>query len=226
VYDDSDQEATTAGTSGDDTLSVSVEGEEYELEAEYDINKDGDNDTALVQTDSGGAVAFTDVDKDGDADVAVELDDKGNVVGAARFDEASGQWVAVDPNTGQATGGSGNPTGSPTGDTHQAGTGSSRGGGEIMVDLPDQDDVSAGAATVDLNNDGTNDTAVIQADDGGVMAFTDIDGDGEADMMTVVEADGDVVVSQHSGEDEWTEVERGHIDEKGNFTPESGSRRS
>lgn len=223
MYDDSDQEATTTSTTGDDTLSVSVEGEEYELEAEYDINKDGDNDTALIQTDSGGAVAFTDADNDGDADVAVELDDKGNVVGAARFDDASGQWVPVDPNTGQATGGSG--TDSPSGDTHQAGAGSAS-GDQVMVDVPDQDDVSAGAATVDLNNDGTMDTAVVNADDGGVMAFTDLDGDGEADMMTVVEADGDVVVSQHTGEDEWTEVERGHIDENGNFTPESGSRRS
>ncbi|MCE7005176.1 hypothetical protein LWC34_20435 [Kibdelosporangium philippinense] len=212
MYEDADQDTTATGHG--DEMTVTVDGEQYELETEFDINKDGTNDTAIVTTDDGGQVAFTDSDKDGDADVAVELDDKGNVVGAARYDEASGEWVPIDPKTGDATGeessaaGEGTPAASATGD--------------IIVDVPDDpEDMSAGAATVDMNKDGKNDTAVVQSENGDVYAFTDSDGDGEADQMTVIESDGSVSISQHTGEDEWAEVEKGHLDSQGNYVPDS-----
>ena len=79
MYEDADQDNTNSAGHGDE-MTVTVDGEQYELDTEYDINKDGHNDTAIVQTDDGGQVAFTDSDNDGDADVAVELDDKGNLV--------------------------------------------------------------------------------------------------------------------------------------------------
>lgn len=213
MYEDADQANTNSGHG--DEMTVTVDGEQYELETEFDLNKDGTNDTAIVTTDDGGQVAFTDSDKDGDADVAVELDDKGNVVGAARYDNASGEWVPVDPKTGEATGHEKPSAG--------AGTASSASGdNDITVDIPDEaEDMSAGAATVDMNHDGRNDTAVVQSEDGDVYAFTDANGDGEADQMTVIESDGTVSISQHTGEDEWAEVEKGHLDSQGNYVPDS-----
>jgi hypothetical protein len=212
VYDDTGQDAST-GTGHGDEMTVAVDGEQYELETDYDINKDGDNDTAIVQTDDGGQVAFTDSDNDGDADVAVELDDKGNVVGAARYDDARGEWIPVDPKTGNPTDGTtAQNTGNETTSTGQ----------EIMVDVPEEsEDMSAGAATADLNKDGKNDTAVVKSEDGDVFAFTDTDGDGDADQMTVIESDGNVTISQHTGEDEWAEVESGHLDSQGNYVPDN-----
>ncbi|CAM3923089.1 DUF6802 domain-containing protein [Kibdelosporangium persicum] len=218
MYDDADQDNTTSAGHGDE-MTVTVDGEQYELETEFDLNKDGDNDTAIVTADDGSQVAFTDSDNDGDADVAVELDDKGNVVGAARYDSASGEWVPIDPKTGEATTGSG-------GAGHESGAGSggpaSAAGEDITVDVPDEaEDMSAGAATVDMNKDGKNDTAVVQSEDGDLYAFTDADGDGEADQMTVIESDGSVTISQHTGEDEWAEVEKGHLDSQGNYVPDT-----
>jgi hypothetical protein len=212
VYDDTDQNAS-AGTGHDDQMTVTVDGEQYELTTDYDINKDGDNDTAIVQTDDGGQVAFTDSDNDGDADTAIELDDKGNVVGAARYDDARGEWVAVDPKTG-------NPTDSTT--AQNTGNETTSSGQDITVDVPEEsEDMSAGAATVDMDRDGKNDTAVVKSEDGDVFAFTDTDGDGDADQMTVIESDGNVTISQHTGEDEWAEVESGHLDSQGNYVPDN-----
>jgi hypothetical protein len=57
------------------------------------------------------------------------------------------------------------------------------------------------------------------------MAFTDEDGDGEADVVTIIDANGDVTIGQHTGEDEWTDVEKGHVDAQGNYTPDSTSSR-
>jgi hypothetical protein len=237
VYDDADHSSSHSASGGDD-LSVTVDGENYDLHADYDVDKDGHNDTAVVQTDNGGAIAFTDADGDGDADVAVEVDDHGNVVGAARYDESSGQWIAVDPKSGHETGGGHQPsaggtqqTGSHSGDHSSTSTSGSNGsssshGEQISVDVPGEaQDRSAGEATVDVDHDGKDDTAVVTASDGTVMAFTDVDGDGKADVLTMIDTDGSVTVSQHTGEDEWTEVESGHVDSSGNYTPDSGSHR-
>jgi uncharacterized protein DUF6802 len=232
VYDDSDHQ-DSGSTSSHDEMSVTVDGEQYEVHEDYDVNHDGHNDTAVVQTDDGGAVAFTDADGDGKADVAVEVDDHGNVVGAARYDESSGEWVAVDPKTGEETG-SGSGTHSSSADnsndsgssSSSHGSGSGSGGEDIHVDVPDQkEDTDVGRATVDMNHDGTNDTVVEKEDDGSVIAFTDTDGDGEADMVTIIDANGDVTIGQHTGEDEWTDVEHGHVDSSGNYTPDSTSSR-
>lgn len=238
MYDDTTDHAT-GSSSHDDEMTVTVQGEDYEVHENYDLDHDGHNDTAVIQTDDGGAVAFTDSDHDGHADVAVEVDDHGNVVGAARYDEGTGEWVAVDPKTGQETGDHGDPTGghtSQTSDHHGSGTGSASGSGsgsgshpdgDIMVDAPSQkEDVDAGKATVDMNHDGKNDTAVQTRDDGTVVGYTDTDGDGKADVITIIEADGDVTIGEHTGEDQWTDVEHGHIDSQGNYTPDNtGSRR-
>jgi hypothetical protein len=237
VYDDSDH-ASTSHSGHDGEMTVNVDGEQYEVHEDYDLDHDGTNETAVIQTDDGGAVAFSDSNHDGTADVAVEVDDHGNVVGAARYDEHTGEWVAVDPKTGQETGGdshmagagshstsAGDHTDHSTGSGSGSGSGSSSshsgGGEEITADIPDQkDDADVGQATVDSNHDGKADTAVVHNDDGSTMAFTDVDGDGKADEVTIIEANGDVTIGQHTGADEWTDVEHGHVDSHGNYTPD------
>ncbi|MBP2321928.1 hypothetical protein JOF56_002313 [Kibdelosporangium banguiense] len=212
MYDDTDQDAST-GTAHNDEMTVNVDGEQYSLATEYDVNKDGVNDTAIVQTDDGGQVAYTDSDNDGAADTSIELDDQGNVVGAARYDEGRGEWIPVDPRTG-------NPADSST--AQNTGNETTSSNQEVMVDVPEEsEDMSAGTATADMDHDGRNDTAVVQSEDGDLFAFTDTDGDGDADQMTVIESDGNVTISQHTGEDEWAEVERGHLDAQGNYVPDN-----
>jgi hypothetical protein len=85
------------------------------------------------------------------------------------------------------------------------------------------EDVDAGPATYDTDADGVNDTVVVTDEDGTTYAFTDTDQDGEADQAVIIESDGDVTVAEHTGEDEWTTTEEGHIDSSGEYVPDSGS---
>jgi hypothetical protein len=86
------------------------------------------------------------------------------------------------------------------------------------------EDVDAGPANYDTDGDGTNDTAVVTDADGTTYAFTDADGDGSADTAVVIEADGDVTVAEHTGQDEWTVTEEGHINADGTYESDgSGS---
>jgi hypothetical protein len=62
---------------------------------------------------------------------------------------------------------------------------------------------------------------VVTDADGTTYAFTDSDGDGEADEAVIIESDGDVTVAEHTGEDEWTTTEEGHIDSSGEYVPDS-----
>lgn len=187
----------------DGELKVTVEGQEYTAEATYDLNSDGVDDSAVVETDDGGHLAFTDTDRDGDADLMSTFDKDGNLVAQARFDGHSGEWVAVDP----------------TGDGHQANTNAST---TIVVDT-DNGDQNVGAPTEDTDGDGKADTAVVKDEQGDTWLFTDVDGDGKADLATEITADGEVTMTKHTAEDEWTEVERGHIDRDGRYVPDSKS---
>ncbi|MGQ0839570.1 hypothetical protein [Actinokineospora sp.] len=224
----------TADDAAQDELTVEVGGEEYEVEENYDYDKDGANDTAVVQTED-GYMAFHDTDGDGTADTMVELDEDGNVTAAAEYDESSGEWTEADADTvaapsGDGADGRGSSSDSGGSDSVPVATGSddagepkdATGGESITVDTK-QGDVEAGPAEYDADGDGTNDTAVVTDEQGNTYAFTDSDGDGEADEAIVIEADGDVTVAQHSGEDEWTTVETGHINADGTYESEGAN---
>ncbi|WP_197523078.1 DUF6802 family protein [Actinokineospora pegani] len=221
--DESGADATDTTTDEtQDVLTVEVGGEEYEVAENYDYDQDGSNDAAVVQTED-GYMAFSDSDGDGTADTAVQLDADGNVLAAAEYDETSGEWVEADPGSVAAPSGDGaDDTGStaPTSRDEDASPtatpAGSGGGGEILVDTP-QGDVTAGAAQYDADGDGVNDTAVVTDESGATYAFTDVDGDGSADQAVVIEADGDVTVATHSGDNEWTTVETGHIGADGSY---------
>lgn len=194
-----DETGTTDGE-----LKVTVGDEEYTAEANYDLDQDGVEESAVVETDDGGHLAFSDTDGDGDADLMTSFDAEGEVTGQAEFDEDSGDWVAVDPDD--------------DGRDQRTNTNAGR---SIVVDVEDGTDQDVGPATEDTDGDGRADTAVVTDEEGDTWLFTDSDGDGRADLATEITGDGEVTVSRHTGEDEWTEVEHGRIGEDGKYSPDS-----
>lgn len=234
--------STTDTHGGDDQLTVEVDGESYEVEENYDFDKDGENDTAVVETED-GYIAFADTDHDGTADVAVEFDQDGNVVSGAEYNESTHEWTEEDPDklptpTGGGaddhTGGSHSddkghtsdtshgsdhkPSDSDDDDSDQRGGG--RGGDDITVETP-KGEFDAGKAEYDSDGDGTDDTAIVTDQDGTTYAFTDTDGDGTADDAVVIEADGDVTVAHNTGGDNWEVEETGHLNSDGTYERDS-----
>ncbi|WP_290056749.1 hypothetical protein [Amycolatopsis solani] len=181
--------------SGTNAMTVHVDGQEYQAEVNYDLNEDGVNDTAIIEHDDGTSQAFIDTNHDGEADQYAVLDENGKVVDQAVYDEASGEWV-------ESHGGGHDDSGSGRDDSS---------GGHIHADLPDGE-VDAGAATIDTDHDGHNDTAIVETKSGGTIAFTDKDGDGEADIAVQTDADGTTTTFEHSGPGQWTEVSSGLMD--------------
>jgi hypothetical protein len=248
VYVDEHGDDTTTDThGGDDQLTVEVDGETYEVEENYDFDQDGENDTAVVETED-GYIAFADTDHDGTADVAVKFDEDGNIVAGAEYNESTHEWTEENPDklptpTGggadDGSGGAHNTGGHDTG--HQSDTshgsdhkadsadhaddgnrpgGHSSGSEDITVDTP-KGEFDAGQAAYDSDGDGTNDTAIVTDADGTTYAFTDEDGDGTADTAVVIEADGDVTVAENTGGDEWQVVEEGHLNSDGTYESDS-----
>lgn len=190
----------TGSTDGE--LKVTVSDEEYTAEATYDLDQDGVEESAVVETDDGGHLAFSDTDGDGQADLMSTFDADGELTGQAAFDEGSGEWIAVEPS-----------------DDHSRET-NTNAGKSIVVDTEDGADQNVGPATEDTDGDGRADTAVVRDEEGDTWLFTDADGDGNADLATEITQDGEVTVSKHTGDDEWTEVEHGRIGEDGKYTPD------
>ena len=168
-------------------LKIEIDGHEYTEDASESYHGDGVMDTAEVDTDD-GRVDYTDTDHDGTADLATRYDDHGQLVSQSHFDAATGQWSQT----------SGAPAGSMTVDTAHG-------------------DQNVGPATADTTNSGHNDTAVVTDADGNTFLYTDTDGDGRADYAMEIDAKGQVTISQHTGEHQWTEIEHGHIDSGGHY---------
>lgn len=180
---------TTDTTGTSDEMTVVVEGEDYSADVNFDIDEDGVEDTAVIEHADGSGQAFVDTDGDGDADEYLAIDAQGEVVTHAQFDDASGDWVSVEP------GGQGD-------DAPETQTGA---GGTITADLR-EGDIEVGPATVDTDSDGVNDTAMVDDGAGNTIAFTDADGDGQADVAVVIGPDGESTVLEHTGDGEWTET--------------------
>ncbi|GGM76317.1 hypothetical protein GCM10012275_53870 [Longimycelium tulufanense] len=184
---------------GDGDIKITVEGEEYTAEANFDADHDGVEDTALVETDS-GYIAYTDTDHDGTADTVTQLDDRGKVVGQAKFDERTGEWV--------------DSRGTGPDDAERRTMGRER--DDMIVETRDGEH-RVGAPTEDLNRDGQADTTVVRESDGDVILYTDTDGDGDADTSAEIAKDGKVMISEHRGAGEWEVVEKGHISSDGSY---------
>jgi hypothetical protein len=77
--------------------------------------------------------------------------------------------------------------------------------------------VGVGPAAVDTNADGKPDTAVVHDAHGDTVMYTDADGDGQADIATEITPDGQVVIADHTGDHQWTEVRHGHLTSDGGY---------
>ncbi len=155
---------------------------DYEAEPTLDLDDDGVLDTTVLPHEDGSSTAFTDTDGDGRADLRTRLDGDGQITGRATYDPAGGEWVPKDETE---------PT--PP--------------GQITVRTPDGE-LDAGPATSDTVGDGTPDTVLITDPAGDTVLYTDADGDGIADLSTEITASGQVVVSEHTGHGQWTDLER------------------
>jgi hypothetical protein len=197
----------TAGDSGE--LRIDVDGHEYVEQENYSFARDGIVDGVAVDTGDGGHLVYSDTDHDGLADTVTEFDQAGDETRQAHYDAGTGHWIDVA--AGSATTG--------TGPTAQAGD-SGGNGGSISVDTA-HGQVGAGPATVDTDDDGRPDTAVVHDANGDTVLYTDGDGDGRADIATEISPDGQVVIADHTGDHEWAEVQRGHLTADGQFAQDA-----
>jgi hypothetical protein len=55
----------------------------------------GASETAIVDTDDGGHLAFADTDHDGEADLMTVIGSDGQIASQSRLDAATGEWVAL-----------------------------------------------------------------------------------------------------------------------------------
>ncbi|HEX4704615.1 MAG TPA: hypothetical protein VH352_20980 [Pseudonocardiaceae bacterium] len=181
------------GTAGE--LRADVNGHEYAEQENYSYADDGVVDSVSVDGGDGGHIVYTDTDHDGTADLVTEYDGHGDEMRQAHYDAATGQWIDL------------------SADAHQA---AAVAPDTITVDTANGPH-DIGPATVDTNNDGRPDTAVVHDANGDTILYTDSHGDGQADVATELTPDGQVVIADHTGPHEWTEVQRGHLDATGGY---------
>lgn len=179
-------------------ISVRVGDEEFQADATVDHDADGVDDTALVAHDDGSRQEITDVDGDGRADLLTDLDAHGAPVRQAWYDPATGDWVES-----------------------VAAADTVAGPGRLGVETP-QGTRDLGPAGYDTDGDGVHDTVVVTGPTGSSVLYTDVDGDGVADVATQITSDGLVTVSEHAGDGQWTVVERGQIVPDGSYEPAVG----
>jgi hypothetical protein len=82
---------------------------------------------------------------------------------------------------------------------------------DIMVPFGDEPDQTAPIADIDSDGDGADDTVVVVDPAGGAVLFTDVDGDGSADVTTEITSEGQVTVAEHVGDGQWAVVERSRL---------------
>ena len=197
-------------------ITITAQGQTEDLgAATYDSGHDGVADSVIVG-DGDHVLVFTDTDHDGHADSVTEYDSSGHVVHGDGSDStgtssgnsddggASGTSGTTDHDGGGTTGPSGTDTGT---DGAPAAT--------ITVTADDGSHVGVGAPTVDLNQDGHPDTALVKHTDGSVTGYTDRDGDGQADQITQIASDGSVIITVHDGSGDWHVAATGHVDSSG-----------
>ncbi|MBE7161734.1 MAG: hypothetical protein INR72_10835 [Williamsia herbipolensis] len=188
--------------------------------AAVDSDHDGVADSVIIGVDD-KTVMFTDTDGDGEADQRTVYDSDGNVVDQKDLDSTGPDDSDSDSTTPDSSdgGGSGSDTTSPD---EPDDTQNSQDGVITMVDDEGRS-VDVGPPTVDMDGDGTPDTAVVQGDDGSTIGYTDRNGDGEADQITRITADRHVSILVVDSSGEWVVAQTGTLDENGHFVPDEGS---
>ncbi|HEX5404023.1 MAG TPA: hypothetical protein VFX16_17185 [Pseudonocardiaceae bacterium] len=83
--------------------------------------------------------------------------------------------------------------------------------------------VDIGPATVDTDDDGHPDTAVVHDARGDTVLYTDSDGDGHADTATELTPDGQVIIADEGADHEWAQAQHGHLTSDGQYQVDSSA---
>jgi hypothetical protein len=150
-------------------------------------------------------------------------DDGSTTQTSSGSDGQGGEPTGTEPTGDQGDGGAGDGTSTDGTSTDGTTTDGTADGG-ITVVGDDGTPVTVGQPTADLNGDGTPDTAVVKNHDGSTTGYTDVDGDGHADQITQINADGSVVIAVSDGDGHWQVESTGHLDTDGKYVedPKAG----
>ncbi|WP_353649809.1 DUF6802 family protein [Nakamurella sp. A5-74] len=200
--------------------------------ASYDSDHDGVADSVIIGIDD-HTVMFTDTDGDGEVDSRTTFGADGEVleeknVSGEDATTSSSDSTDSSGNTGSDTTGGdttgGDTTGRDTTGSDTTGDDSSETSSTVISVVDDQGrSVDVGPPTVDMDGDGTADTAVVQGDGGSTIGYTDRNGDGEADQITEITADRHVTISVVNSSGDWEVAQTGTLDPDGHFVPSEGT---
>jgi hypothetical protein len=182
-------------------LDVTLDGHEYAEQENYDANHDGVHDAVSIDDGHGGHIVYVDTTADGHADEVDIYDAQGHLTETGHYDATSGTWDRDAQLSTHADHAYATSDGKP----------------EDITITTSKGTIDAGVATVDANGDGKLDTATVTQPDGTTILATDITGDGKADILTEFDTKGNVEILHRTGESDWTETEKGHLDANGQY---------
>lgn len=204
-----------------------------------DMDGDGQNDTAVVRNDDGSTSGYTDRNGDGEADQITQIGTDNQVtilvgdgnggweVAETGHLDSNGDFVEDSGSGGDSSGDSSSPsTSSTSGSDHLAnplvgGTESTSDQSATGISYTDATGQTypLGAPTADFNGDGTPDTVVTTLDNGTVVGYSDVDGDGQTDQVTQIDPDGTVTIGVPDGNGGWEQAATGTLGANGEFVP-------
>lgn len=188
-------------------VALDTDGKQYDLgPATMDLNEDGIPETVVATGEDGQTLAYTDRTGDGVADQIMRISATGAV--EILSSDGFGSWQVAE--TGQMS-----PDGNYVADGQVHGPDAVR----LLFTNDDGHSQQLGAATVDLDGDGTADSVRGTLEDGTEIAYTDVDGNGTVDQLTMVHPDGQVQISTHLDGGAWQVVETGSVDSDGSYRP-------
>ncbi|MDQ2845334.1 MAG: hypothetical protein M3Y77_03065 [Actinomycetota bacterium] len=202
-----------------------------------DMDGDGHKDTAVVRNDDGSTSGYTDRNGDGEADQITQIGTDNQVT--ILVADGNGGWEVAETghldSNGDFAEGSGSGADS-SGNASSSSTSSTSGGDHLVNPVEgvaepaaDQSGISytdatgqtytLGAPTADFNGDGTPDTVVTTLDNGTVVGYSDVDGDGQTDQVTQIDPDGTVTIGVPDGNGGWEQAATGTLGANGEFVP-------
>jgi hypothetical protein len=186
-----------------DDLRVDYEGTRYDAgHLTVDMTGDGHVDTAVISS-AGQVEYYTDNDGDGQADELTITDHSGHLISHEQR-QSGDHWAETPLRHGVP-----DDDALPSETSHAEPASAHSEPARVEVDY-EGTRYDAGHPTVDMTGDGHVDTAVISSA-GQVEYYTDNDGDGQADELTITDHSGHLIShEQRQSGDHWAETPLPH----------------